>query len=352
VSESAINLLKSYLQHRVQAVTYNGATSSYLNLTKGIPQGSILGPVFFSVYISYFAKLQLSCSQHYYADDSQIYLSFFPAEAKQAVAALNYDLNRIYDVSMKHCLQLNAGKSAVIVFGRKGDRDKFLLDNHSIEINGQRVKFCDSVKNLGIVMDKDLRFTQHISKCLQKAYLMLKFIYQNREFLSRKHKIMLCESLVLSQLNYGDAVYGPCLTTFDKTRIQKLQNSCLRLIFGIRKFDRISHTLQTANWLNMKNRIFLHSAVLYSKILTKKSPPYLFNKITYRCDVHTLNIRFKGTLTPPMRATEIMKRSFSYNIASCINSLPNNIKNVISVKRFKNLLFKRLLNDQIGHVSG
>lgn len=348
MSENAHKLLSCYLQHRAQAVTYNGATSSFLKVEKGIPQGSILGPIFFSIYISQFTRFQLSCSQHYYADDAQIYISFFPDESTQAVTALNFDLNSIFEVSSKHCLQLNASKSAIILFGRKGDRDRFLLNNHSVFINNEKITFYNSVKNLGMLVDKDLRFTKHISTCLQKAYLMLRFIYQNRQHLSRQHKIMLCESLVLSKLNYGDAVYGPCLNSVDIFRIQKLQNSCLRLIFGIRKFDRISHTLHTAKWLNMKNRRFLHSAALFSKIIANKMPPYLFNKITYRSDVHNINIRFKGNLTPPMHATEIFKRSFSFNIVCCFNNLPQNIRNAFNIRRFKTLLFKRLLAEQNG----
>lgn len=251
-------------------------------------------------------------------------------------------------MSSKHCLQLNASKSATILFGRKGDRDRFLLNNHSVFINNEKIPYYDSVKNLGMIMDKDLRFTKHISTCLQKAYLMLRFIYQNREYLSRQQKKMLCESLVLSKLNYGDAVYGPCLNSVDIFRIQKLQNSCLRLIFGIRKFERISHTLQTAEWLNMKNRRFLHSAALYSKVITNKIPPYLFNKITYRSDVHNINIRFKGNLTPPMHATEIFKRSFSFNIVCCLNNLPQNIRYANNIGHFKTLLYKRLLVEQNG----
>ena len=192
-------------------------------------------------------------------------------------------------------------------------------------------------------MDKDLRFSEHVSKGLQKAYLNLKFIYNNREFCSRKHKAMLCESLVLSQLN-GDVVYGPCLSAVDANRIEKVQNSCLRLIFGIRKFERISHTLQLAGWLNMKNRRLLHSMVLFFKILSNKSPPYLINKITYRCDVHNLNIRFRGTLTPP--ATETFKHSFSYNVANHPNNVPQFIKKIDSFQRFKSTLAKWLQDKQ------
>ena len=127
------------------------------------------------------------------------------------------------------------------------------------------MSFQESFKNLGLIIDQDLRFVEHINRCLQKGYGSLKVIYQNRSILDRHVKSVLCEQLVLSQLSYCDVVYGPCLRSLEIRRIQKLQNSCLRLIFGIRKYSRISHTLKLNNWLNMYNRRYLHSATLFFK---------------------------------------------------------------------------------------
>ena len=146
-SKYALALFISYLNNRSQTVILNGNTSTYIQINKGIPQGFILGPVFFNIYISQFTKSQLSCLQHYYADDAQVYLSFRPDESKQAVAAINFDLNQISAFSVKHCLQINASKSTLIIFGKKADRGKFLSDNHCIMLNNQEIKACNSVKS-------------------------------------------------------------------------------------------------------------------------------------------------------------------------------------------------------------
>lgn len=348
LSENVCNLISSYLNQRVQAVTYSGNTSTFLNVTKGIPQGSVLGPLLFSTYISGFPSVFFSCEQHYYADDTQIYLSFGLDEGSQAVTAINYDLQRLYEYSVRHCLGLNSKKSSCIIFGRKAERDQFLATyQNAIVIDDEPIKFQDTCKNLGIVLDQDLRFTNHVTKCLQKAYLNLKLIYQNRHFLDKSIKTKLCESLVLSHVNYCDVVYGPCLRSFDIGRIQRLQNSCLRLIHGIRKYDHISHTLKTSNWLDMHDRRFLHSATLFFSILKLKTPPYLFEKITYRTDIHNINIRFKGTLTPPLHSTHLFKRSFSYQIASVFNKLPLEIKQSQDKISFKRKLFKMLFSKHL-----
>lgn len=139
--------------------------------------------------------------------------------------------------------------------------------------------------------DQDLRFTEHISRKLQSAYISLKLIYQNRLSLPALLKSELCEALVLSQLNYCDSIYGPCLRKSDSDRLQRLQNSCLRLIFGIRKYDHISHCLGLNGWLCMSDRRILHMACFFHNILKNKIPDYLYRKISFRSDVHHVNIR-------------------------------------------------------------
>ena len=105
-------------------------------------------------------------------------------------------------------------------------------------------------------------------------------------------------------------------------------------MFGIRKHRHITHKLVDAGWLSMSNRRLLHSACLYHKIIINKTPSYLYRKILFRTDVHNVNIRFKGKLTPPVHRTETFKRSFSYQITKVYNGLPN-IKQY-SFFKFKN----------------
>lgn len=126
----------------------------------------------------------------------------------------------------------------------------------------------------------------------------------------------MCDSLVLSHFNHCDVVFGPCLDSSDIKRIQKTQNSCLRLIYGIKRPQRISHKLKEAGWLSMYNRRKHHMVCFFYKILKYKTPEYLYRKITFRTDVHNLNLRRKNMLTIPSHKKEIYKRSFSYNVAT------------------------------------
>lgn len=348
LSGAALSFISSYLKDRQQFVTYKGLDSQLMTVGRGVPQGSILSPTLFSIYISHFPSVFLSMTQHYYADDSQIYLSFHPEESHQAMAAINYDLYNLNEFSKNHCIQLNSSKSFAVLFGRGTDRERF-LDEHSDKLNigNNLIEFKEEVRNLGLVMDSGLRFSSHVNKCLQRAYCGLKMIYQIRYLLTQKTKSILCGHLVLSQFTYCDTVYGSCLTAADAGRIQRMQNSCLRLIFGIRKYQRISHTLKVNRWLNMQHRRFLHAACQYHNIIINKSPPYLYDRIKFRTDVHNLNIRFKGTLTPPIHRTETFKRSFSYQITYIYNQLPSELKTSKNVHSFKKQLIEVLFNKQM-----
>lgn len=118
------------------------------------------------------------------------------------------------------------------------------------------------------------------------AFVTLEMIYVQRQCLSQNVKKLLCDSLILSQFNNGDVMYGPpCLDNTDSRRVQKLQNACVRLICGIKKYGKISNKFKQLSWLNMYNRRLLHFSCLCHKVYLNKIPPYLQNRLTFRTDI-------------------------------------------------------------------
>ena len=140
-------------------------------------------------------------------------------------------------------------------------------------------------------------------------------------------KKTLCDSLVLSHFNFCDTVYGPCLLEHDSRRIQLIQNCCVRLIGGIRKYDRgVSAKMRDIGWLSMHQRRMFHSLVFFNKIIVNKLPSYLYQKIKFRFDAHALDLRHKYILTPPTHTSKLFERSFSYQICTIYNKVPDNLK--------------------------
>lgn len=142
----------------------------------------------------------------------------------------------------------------------------------------------------------------------------------------------------MSIFNFCDTVYGPCLSAATSQRIQRIQNFCLRFIYGIRRHQSVRHKFQDSKWLTMKQRRILHRGTLYHKIIISNSPTYLYRKITFRDDVHNLNLRYKGLLTPPYHKTALFERSFTFSIYKLYNPLPPQLKSCTSfsfAKQFK-----------------
>jgi len=321
LGEVASLLLSNFLTDRSQRVVISGRFSDACGVASGVPQGSVLGPLLFSIYTSQLVDSVRHCRVHMYADDTQIYHSFHPSDLRQSVALINDDLDRLVSMSERHNLSINPLKSSLMLMGSRRIRDR-INNNVAVVVNNSPIPIVTEAKNLGVWLDSDMRFHKHITMALQRAYSSLRMLYSNRKLLNLQLKKNLCESLVLSHLNYGDILYHSCLDSADKTRVQRLQNCCLRFIYGIRKRDRITHALEWAGWLSMTQRRVLHVACFYHRVLLTKTPPYLYNKIRYRTDVHNLNLRYKHTLTIPKHNLEIFKRSFSYCVASVCNALP------------------------------
>lgn len=336
----ACNMIKSYLAGRLQSVKSNGQVSKPISSCNGIPQGSILGPLFFILYSSQLCTYLKYSQVHLYADDSQIYLSFKPEQVLEGIKKLNEDLEHLVSASEKHCLELNPKKCQLLIFGQTSWRNIQHSNHLNIFVGTEKLENSSSARNLGLVMDVNLRFTAHINNCIKKAFTNLKLIYNQRHLLNINLKKLLCESLVLTHFTYCDVVYGPCLLEYDVKRIQRIQNHCVRLIGSIRKYDRgVTAKMKEIGWLTMKERRTLHSLTLYNKIIFSKLPNYLYQKIKFRYDTHNLDLRYKQQISPPLHRTALYERSFSYQVYSCYNKVPDNLKRLNSFK-FKNEICK------------
>lgn len=334
---SACQLIQSYLTGRTQSVKLNSGVSGRVGVSCGVPQGSILGPLFFTLYTSQLINSLRYATVQLYADDTQLYISFCPENILEAIERLSADLDQLLRLSTQHCLELNPKKCQILLFGRAQTREQY-QDLLRINLAGQTLSCSTLARNLGLLLDVNLRFTEHISNCIRKAFVNLKLVFNQRHLLSQDLKKMLCDSLVLSQFTFCDTLYGPCLLERDARRIQMMQNSCVRMICGIRKYERgVSAKMREIGWFTMSERRMFHSLVMFNKIIVNKRPDYLYNKLKFRYDSHALDLRHKSTITPPLHKTTLFERSFSYQVSLIYNKVPANLKSA-PVQVFKNAI--------------
>ena len=347
-SNGALSWINSYLSGRSQRVKTHNGFSNWKNLANGVPQGSILGPLLFTILLNDMHQFLSNCKLHLYADDSQIYITGTINEILELISKVNSDLLNIFKFSEANNLSLNIGKCKYIIIGSNPNLK--LVDNINlpiVHIAGRALKREYEVYDLGVLLDDKLTWESHYDKTISSAYGKLRSAYLAKNFLNRKSKIAVVEYYVLSQLNYCNIIMQN-LSQGIKSKIQKLQNACTRFIFGLRKYDHISQHFKQLNVLNMENRRILHSATLMHKITSGKAPSYLCNKICYRNAVHLHNTRGNVKLHIPLYRNLYGRDRFFRRVAQSYNRFMdlNNFSLSMSITNFKKKLKLHLLADQ------
>lgn len=343
LSDCCRDLIESYLQDRDQYVSVEGVESSKMTLNRGVPQGSILGPLLFVIYTCDLGLVLQECKGHQYADDTQIYISYTKEHKTKAQEMLQTSLDNIAKYSVEHGLKLNGSKTKILFFGPHRNENNALL---RVTVNDEAIEITKMVKNLGLYLDNDLRFREHVKVIIQRGYMALRNLYRSKSFLNRKIRKNLCDSLVLSYANYCDIVYGPCLDVTSSKKLQTLQNSCVRFIWGLNRRDHCSEYINQMEWLRMANRRDLHLACMIHKVVSNQTPVYLFEKLRFRYMDHNRNTRNNYLLSIPQHRSGIFERSFSYISAKLYNSIPSEIK-AKGIHSFKYSLKIFLLRQQI-----
>ena len=345
--DDSLEWIFSYLNGRRQKVTTHLGESSWTEVLNGVPQGSVLGPLLFTVLVSDLGDAIKRGRYHMYADDTQLYYSCKPENANSTIKEINSDLDRISTFSKNNCLRLNAGKSKFIVIGSRHNLKKLKdIQLDPIKIDNNIIEREYEAKNLGVTVDEELTWVRHVNLSIAKGYGKLKQAYRFKNFLNESSKHHLTETYILSQFNYADIVLQN-LSEQLQNKIQKMQNRCIRFTFGLRKYDHISAFTKNKKILNMKSRRLLHSLTLMFKIKNGKAPMYLCKRIKNHSETHSHFTRNRLNINPPFARTKLRSMSYFVYISKKFNELSKNINvNNISTNTFKTKCTHYLLDHQ------
>jgi hypothetical protein len=173
---SVLQFFISYLSDRTQCVKIQNASSTSSELVFGVPQGSVLGPILFSLYTSRLGEIicKYDLDYHFYADDSQIYISFNPCqlEAESAIHRLELCISEIRIWMSSKFLKLNDDKTEFIIFGSKHHREKINILN--IQIGNAKIPASDKVRNLGSIFDTEMTLKEHITHISKSSSFQLR----------------------------------------------------------------------------------------------------------------------------------------------------------------------------------
>ncbi|CAH2087481.1 unnamed protein product [Euphydryas editha] len=344
ISSTVLDWFHSYLFGRQQCVKTNDVASDWLDLTAGVPQGGVISPLLFSIFINNISKV-ISSPFHLYADDLQIYRHFGLTELHECIVALNSDLDEVQSWANSFGLIVNPNKSQCIIIGSSRLRCK--IDWNSIpqlKFTGVAIPYSNRVKNLGLIMDCNMTWVAHINEVSKRMHHTFHSLKRLQYFLPFNTKIMLAQSLLLPILDYADVCYLD-VTEEQLNKLERLQNLAIRFIFGLRKYDHISNFRAQLKWLPIRLRRDMHILSFLFKILNDpNSPSYLRSRFqilptpsrTRRPCVTTM-------LDIPKSNTKFRLQSFSVYGASLWNKLPRDIQLSPSFDTFKKKLKQHFL---------
>jgi hypothetical protein len=351
ITDQALQWLTSYLQERSQRVRIRESVSSPHRLLYGVPQGSVLGPLLFTMYTHPLSSIvsHHHLAHHFYADDTQLYISFSPrsstslSDSVELIEAAVTDIKQWMDA---HYLKLNEDKTEIIIIKRPSLRSSPSIS--TLNICGCDVSPSPSARDLGVVFDSCFGLEGHVAAVCKTAFYHLHSIWKVRKFLSEDATRGLVQAHVISRLDYCNALYYGIPITL-RNRLQRVQNAAARVIVCAKKSDHISPILQRLHWLPVEHRVQFKIEMLTYKTLHGLAPPYLEDLISEYVPTRALRSATDHLLTrTSCNLKTVGGRAFSFCAPVLWNNLPKELKTCQSLTVFKKSLktfhFKRAFN--------
>ena len=341
ISGSALSWFQSYLSSRSQTVFVNGKKSSVSHAKYGVPQGSVLGPLLFQIYLLPLGILlrQLGFSFHCYADDTQIYLTFTLNSMPRQIQLLRDGYAIINSFLSSNFLKLNPDKSEVILIGTPDLVSQCKSTTPSINLGNVDINFSENVKNLGVLFDESLGFRNHIKSVSKKSFLILRNFRSIRNHFSKAGFETLMHAFVTTRVDYCNALYTG-LPSISLRPLQLVQNYAARLILKKNRFSRATPLLIELHWLPISKRIDFKILLITYKCNNNLAPEYLTSLLKPLDNNRDLRSSDDPTLLDYDR-TELVSmgdRAFSVYAPKLWNSVPREIREAPSVSIFKSRL--------------
>ena len=329
-----ISWLRSYLADRFQSVKLDHCLSKNVTLPFGVPQGSVLGPLLFSLYTGPLSCVIASQSvpHHLYADDTQLYISFSADNSESSFHRLQQCLVSVQDWMTTNKLKLNPNKTEFLLIGHKRQRLKY-LSMFPVTLLGSETHPSKTVRNLGIVFDENFNFRTHINNVCKLLYYHIRDLRGIRRHLNLDQAKCLASALVSSQLDYCNSLlHGVAVR--DMLNLQWVQNCLARVVTRVGRFAPSTPLRNSLYWLPISFRIQFKILTLTYKTLSSGKPSYLADLI--HLATPNRNLRFnKGLLlSTPKCKTKTRTRVFSVCAPSLWNKLPLSIHSSESLTCF------------------
>ena len=334
ISGSFLKWIQSYLSNRRQFIKVGNCTSAIHYLTAGVPQGSVLGPLLFCAYVSTLSSvIPEGILFHQYADDTQLYCAVSVSDFEADVRILEECTKDIEYWFLQNGMLLNADKSDAVLLSTPQQAKK-LSSNAAVSIAGTSVVLSDSVRNLGVIIDKSLSLDKQIKSVCSSCYFHMKAFRHIRPALDDETARDVARCIVMSRIDYCNSLYFG-LSKKNINKLQRIQNSLARLVLRAPFRSLSIPLLMTLHWLPVELRIRFKVALVVFKCRNKLAPIYLEDLLSDHVPTRSLRSSGADYLCVPRVKTVVASRAFSSAGPFVWNDLPSNVRTARSVELFK-----------------
>ncbi len=344
ITGTLFNLLQSYLSNRCIQVRVGEAISDQSPggfINSGVPQGSILGPLLFLIYINDLADVVHNCLLYLYADDSSLFLPVDRVNAHGSHLKLQDDLDRLFQWSMIWKLDFKAVKSKEVVFRSRMRRTR---DHPLLNLGNEMIERVDSHKHLGIILDQFLSFEDHITSIIKKVNSMLNPLSSLKPVVNSKHLETIYMAFIIPHLEYGSIIFDSATQSL-LSKLDQLHYRAALLVSGCMQGTSAKKVFACLNWNSLEIRRKEKKMTLMFDVENGSIPYYvknIFNMYVnpiqdqrlrrikkYRIPTNLSNRTLRSTVPSSIKSWEHLpqnlktcqtKNSFRYNLRAHLNT--------------------------------
>jgi len=348
IKGNALKFLKSYLTERKQKVVIGDNESSTKHLKYGVPQGSVLGPILFNIYIAPLGDLirKYGLQYHIYADDTQLYIAFSPLnkdDSAKAKLTMEKCISMIKDFLLENRMKFNDGKTEFLIIGTGIFLKK--VNFNDIKVGQEQIKAVKKSKNLGVMFDCEDKLIPQVSNICKIGFYRIRNLAAIRKSLDLKTAKLAAAAFTTLSLDYCNALLHG-LPKNQIHKIQLVQNSAARVVMGLKKYDHITQIRKELHWLPIEARCKFKIIMLTWKALNNMGTSYI--KDLLKIKLCRSGLRSNNSIILEIPKTNLIgygNRAFCQSAPVLWNDLTEELRNTKKLDNFKTRLKTKLFTD-------